>query len=176
MYLGDGSIARHPRTYKLRIVQDSRYRNSIQEIRQTMAAVRDCEVDRVRTVDHEGCVEVYTYWGHWPCVFPQHGPGRKHQRGIRLAAWQAQIAADEPQELLRGLIHSDGCRVMNRVGQGKYCYPRYLFSNRSADIREIFHEACGAIGVRPTDPKPHEISVARRADVAILDAFVGPKT
>jgi hypothetical protein len=63
MYLGDGSIARHPRTYKLRIVQDARYLNSIKEIRRTMAAVRDCDVDRVRTVDHEGCVEVYAYWG-----------------------------------------------------------------------------------------------------------------
>jgi hypothetical protein len=176
MYLGDGSIAQHPRTYKLRIVQDARYPNSIQEIRRTMAAVRDCELDRVRTVDHQGWIEVYAYWRHWPCVFPQHGPGRKHQRRIRLATWQAHLAADEPQNLLRGLIHSDGWRVMNRVGKGKYCYPRYLFSNRSADIRQIFREACVAVGVRPTDPKPHEISIARRADVAILDAFVGPKT
>ena len=27
-------------------------------------------------------------WKHWPCLFPQHGPGRKHERKIRLEAWQ----------------------------------------------------------------------------------------
>jgi hypothetical protein len=37
MYLGDGSIARHPRAYKLRVVQDARYPNSIEEIRRAMA-------------------------------------------------------------------------------------------------------------------------------------------
>jgi hypothetical protein len=174
--LGDGSIARHPRAYKLRVVQDARYPNSIEEIRRAMATVRHCELDRIRTVQHVGCVEVYTYWKHWPCVFPQHGPGMKHQRRIELAAWQASIIAEQPTSLLRGLIHSDGCRVINRVGKGKYAYPRYLFSNRSEDIRRIFREACDSVGVRPTNPKPDEISVARRADVVALDSFVGPKT
>lgn len=176
MYLGDGSIARHPRAYKLRVVQDARYPNSIEEIRRAMATVRHCELDRIRTVQHVGCVEVYTYWRHWPCVFPQHGPGTKHLRRIELAAWQASIVAEQPASLLRGLIHSDGCRVINRVGKGKYAYPRYLFSNRSEDIRRIFREACDSVGVRPTNPKPDEISIARRVDVVALDSFVGPKT
>jgi hypothetical protein len=180
MYLGDGSIARHPRAYKLRVVQDARYPNSIEEIRRAMATVRHCELDRIRTVQHVGCVEVYTYWRHWPCVFPQHGLGAKHLRRIELAAWQASIvarAADEPSPRVDPfrLIHSDGCRVINRVGKGKYAYPRYLFSNRSEDIRRIFREACGSVGVRATNPKPDEISNARRADVVALDSFVGPK-
>jgi hypothetical protein len=76
MYLGDGSIARHPRAYKLRVVQDARYPNSIEEIRRAMATVRRCELDRIRTVPHVGCVEVYTSWRHWPCVFPQQVRGR----------------------------------------------------------------------------------------------------
>jgi hypothetical protein len=25
-------------------------------------------------------VEVSMYWKHWPCLIPQHGPGRKHLR------------------------------------------------------------------------------------------------
>jgi hypothetical protein len=107
-------------------------------------------------------------------VFPQHGPGTKHLRRIELAAWQASIVAEQPASLLRGLIHSDGCRVINRVGE--YAYPRYLFSNRSEDIRRIFREACDSVGVRPTNPKPDEISIARRVDVVTLDSFVGPKT
>jgi hypothetical protein len=176
IYLGDGSIARHPRAYKLRVVQDARYPNSIEEIRHAMATVRQCELDRVRTVHHVGCVEVYTYWKHWPCVFPQHGPGTKHQRKIELAAWQASIVAEQPRSLLRGLIHSDGCRVINRVGQRRYAYPRYFFSNRSEDILRSFREACGSVGDRPTNPKPDEISIVGRADVGALDSFVGPKS
>lgn len=176
IYLGDGSIARHPGAYKLRVVQDARYANSIEEIRRAMASVRHCELDRIRTAAHVGCVEVYTYWMHWPCVFPQHGPGMKHQRRIELAAWQASIISEQPTSLLRGLIHSDGCRVINRVGKGRYAYPRYLFSNRSEDIRRIFREACDSLGLRPTNTKPDEISIARRADVVALDSFVGPKT
>jgi hypothetical protein len=176
MYLGDGSIARHPRAYKLRVVQDARYPNSIEEIRRAMATVRHCELDRIRTVHHVGCVEVYTYWKHWPCVFPQHGPGAKHHRRIELAAWQASIVAEHPTSFLRGLIHSDGCRVINRIEKGKYTYPRYLFSNLSEDIRRIFREACDSVGVHPTNPKPDEISIARRMDVVALDSFVGPKT
>ena len=27
-----------------------------------------------------GCTEVSGYSKHWPCLFPQHGPGRKHER------------------------------------------------------------------------------------------------
>jgi hypothetical protein len=52
--------------------------------------------------------------------------------------------------------------------------PRYTFSNRSADIRRIFCEACDLFGVRWTEA-PWTIYVSRKADVARLDAFVGPK-
>jgi hypothetical protein len=76
IYLGDGSIARHPRAYKLRVVQDARYPNSIEEIRRAMGTVRHCELDRIRTVQHVGCVEVYTYWRHWPCFSPNTVRGR----------------------------------------------------------------------------------------------------
>jgi len=74
------------------------------------------------------------------------------------------------------LIHSDGCRVINRVGRGRYAHPRYLFSNQSEDIRRIFARHAIRSGVRPTNPKPDEISIARRADVVARDSFVGPKT
>src|SRR5262245_36213832 len=73
-------------------------------------------------------------WKHWPCLFPQHGPGRKHERPIVLADWQRQIVAEHPEPLLRGLFHSDGCRVTNwteRAVAGRrkrYVYPRYFFS------------------------------------------------
>jgi hypothetical protein len=64
--------------------------------------------------------------------------------------------------------------VLNRVAERSY--PRYHFSNRSDDIRAIFCEACDSVGVRWTRSSFKEISVARAADVAALDLFIGPKS
>jgi len=119
---------------------------------------------------------VCAYWLHWTCVFPQHGPGVKHRRTIRLEPWQQQIIGRYPRQLLRGLIHSDGCRVINRVQRRKYAYPRYFFTNTSTDILQIFCDTCDALGIRHRYTKPTTISVARRSDVAALDAFIGPKS
>jgi hypothetical protein len=77
--------------------------------------------------------------------------------------------------LLRGLIHSDGYRGTNRIEGGAYSYPRYMFSNRSADIRDIFVAACRRVGMRPTQCGGWQFSVARRDDVALMDTFIGPK-
>jgi hypothetical protein len=175
LYLGDGYIAGHPRVYKLRISLDARYRGIIFECRQAIASVRHCDVKRVRLASQVGCFDVYSYWKHWPCVFPQHGIGPKHRRPIVLAPWQVAIVRQHPRELLRGLIHSGGCRVINRVSKGRHQYPRYFFTNLSEDILQIFRDACDAIGVRHRNSKPNVISVARRESVAILDAFIGPK-
>jgi hypothetical protein len=48
-------------------------------------------------------------------VFPQVGPGPKHLRKIELAPWQWQLVERHPRELVKSLIHSDGCRAINRV-------------------------------------------------------------
>jgi len=117
-----------------------------------------------------------------PVAFPQHGPGPKHRREIRLAEWQRLIVHDEPQALLRGLIHSDGARCVNRFDTGlpsgrvaHYEYPRYFFSNLSSDIRGIFCDGCEQLGIKWTQSNHRNISVAHRASVAYLDSFVGPK-
>ena len=52
-----------------------------------------------------------------PAAVARTGP--KHLRPIRLESWQQEIVVAEPRVLLRGLIHSDGCRVMNRVTVGR---------------------------------------------------------
>ncbi len=79
-----------------------------------------------------------------------------------------------PRELLRGLIHSDGCRVLNRV-YGKD-YPRYFFTQVSDDIRRIFCEACQRVGIEYTRNDRRNVSITRASSVALLDSFVGPKT
>ncbi len=116
---------------------------------------------------------VNCYWKHWPCVFPQHGPGVKHRRCIQLATWQEEVVADEPGRFLRGLIHSDGSRDLNRVN-GK-AYPRYQFTNASEDILGIFTRACDHLGVRWRRSDYRTISIARRDDVVKLDGVIGPK-
>jgi hypothetical protein len=110
-------------------------------------------------------------------VFPQHGPGRKHERRIALTLWQQRIVDAHPDHLLRGLIHSDCCRTINRIRHPHktYEYVRYQFTNASADIRAIFCGACDALGIEWRRMKERDISVARRASVAKLDAFIGPK-
>jgi hypothetical protein len=109
----------------------------------------------------------------WPLFFPQHGPGRKHERTIELAPWQQEIVDQHPREFLRGLIHSDGCRVLNRVNGTDY--PRYFFSQVSDDIRRIFCETCDRLGIRWRQNRWNSISIARAPSVALMDSFIGPK-
>lgn len=126
-----------------------------------------------------GCTAVGSYSRSWPCLFPQHGPGPKHTREIRLTDWQIEHCERSPRMLLRGLIHSDGCRCINRVKRnagGTYEYPRYMFSNKSDDILLIFGAACERVGVQYRWCRDDLLSVARRADVELLDTFVGPKS
>lgn len=130
----------------------------------------------------EGCTRVAMYSLHWPCLSPQHGPGKKHERPIALAAWQEAIALDQhPAEFVRGLTHSDGSRFVNRVvrqlvrGPKTYEYTRYMFSNQSADIRDLFQAACFRLGIDSRPNNWNSISVARREAVALLDSYVGPK-
>lgn len=122
-------------------------------------------------------VQVDMWSKHWPCLFPQHGPGMKHTRPIFLADWQQAIVDEHHEEFLRGLIHSDGCHHINRVWHGDkaYEYSRYHFTNASADIRALFCASCDALGIAWRRMNARNISVARREAVAALDEFVGPK-
>jgi hypothetical protein len=175
LYLGDGCISAHHRgVFRLRITLDTRYPRIIRECRDAVAAVIGKPTGLVSKV---GCVDVSSWSKQWPCLLPQHGPGRKHERAIELVEWQRPIVDSHPQELIRGLIHSDGWRGTNRVTVGgkSYAYPRYQFSNVSDDIREIFCDVCDALGVEWRRMNVKNISVAKRASVARLDEFVGPK-
>lgn len=181
LYLGDGCLSEHPRdVFKLRVVLDERYLNIIGDCIEAIEST--AEGLNVGLIQYQGCLEVNSYWKHWPCLFPQHAPGRKHERDIRLLAWQQAIVDRHPDALLRGLIHSDGWRGNNPVmrhvaGRSKaYSYPRYQFTNESADIKRIFCEACDRLDVSWRRMNRKTISIARRSDVEKLDLFIGPKT
>lgn len=174
LYLGDGCLSGDEKdVYRLRVVLDVRYPMIVAEC---AAAMSEVLPNKVGLINNPGCVAVNAYSKHWPCLFPQHGPGPKHLRPIVLRPWQEEIALDDHPELfLRGLVHSDGYRGMNRI-KGGYAYPRYLFDNRSDDIRALFLEGCRRVGVHAGQSNRWTISVARKADVALMDTFIGPKT
>ena len=171
LYLGDGCIASHPRSvFRLRIVCADAYPELIRHCKSAMAEVLPNKVGLSRK---QGCTEVASYSKHWPCLFPQHGPGKKHERKIELTRWQQELVDRDPRPLVRGLLHSDGCRVLNWVNGT--AYPRYHFSNVSADIRGIFGRACDQLGIEWRANNRWSLSVARRGSVALLDEFVGSK-
>lgn len=176
LYLGDGCIATHPRTYRLRITLDSRYPGIVDECcRAMMAVLPNNRLARIRRADN--AVDVTMYSCHWPCLFPQHGPGRKHEREIRLAPWQRKIVGAESRAFLRGLIHSDGCRYVARErGPNRdYEWPRYGFSNLSPEIRKLFCDACDRLDIQWCQGNSRNVHINRRSSVEAMDRFVGPK-
>ncbi len=176
LYLGDGYICRTGRSYRLRIAMDTRYPGIIEEARRAVEAVLRPNKGSVQQFADKNMVEVHGYSNSLPILFPQHGPGPKHRRPIQLGSWQESIVSEHPKLFLRGLIHSDGCRVTNRVWKGKYAYPRYFFSQVSSDIMILFCRTCRQLGVEYWFNGPRSVSIARRASVARVDEFVGPKT
>lgn len=171
LYLGDGMLTRARRdVWRLRISLDTKYPVIIARAK---AAISDVAAHTAGETARQGCVELYSNWKHWRCLFPQHGPGPKHERPIKLESWQASLVSRHPDEFLAGLIHSDGCRCVNRV-KG-YRYPRYFFSNSSPDIRALFVTTCALVAVDCRPAGHRNLSVARRRSVEILDRLVGPK-
>lgn len=184
LYLGDGCISAAPRgVHALRIACADAWPGLIDACAEAVRLVRPA--NKVMRVRAAGCQYVTSYSKHWPCLFPQHGPGKKHERDIVLAPWQREIVDAHPWEFVRGLVHSDGCRTMNwttrTVGgvRKRYEYPRYWFTNVSDDIRRLYTDTLDALGVEWKDcaraGRRYNVSVARRASVALMDAHVGPK-
>jgi hypothetical protein len=174
LYLGDGYLVTTARVPVLRVFCANVWPGLINECERAMRSVIARSVQRVQKT---GCIAVQSYSAHWPCLLPQHGPGKKHNRPIQLAEWQNPIVDDHPGELLRGLFHSDGCRVTNRIRHGEklYTYPRYNFTNESREIMAICQMSLDRLGIAWRMCRANSLSVARRDDVARLDGFVGPK-
>ncbi|MFJ2905159.1 MULTISPECIES: helix-turn-helix domain-containing protein [unclassified Streptomyces] len=183
LYLGDGHIISKPKQHHLSIFCNAAQTGLVAAAEDAMHKVMPLPNSSRRR--RAGCVEVKSYTKHWTCMFPQHGPGKKHERTIALEAWQQDIVDAHPWAFLRGLIHSDGCRITNwttRTIAGelkRYEYPRYFFTNVSADIRRLCTDTLDRVGVEWTqctrNGTPFNISVARKASVALMDLYVGAK-
>jgi hypothetical protein len=174
LYLGDGHLVMSTKVPVLRIYCTATWPGLIDACREAMLRVLP---NKVHQVSRSGCVAVQSYSNHWPCFFPQHGPGKKHERAIKLADWQEEVICDVPGHFLRGLFHSDGCRVTNRVKRNgkEYAYPRYNFANESADIMGLCQRSLDRLEIGWRMCRPNQLSVARRDAVTALDRHVGPK-
>jgi hypothetical protein len=171
LYLGDGCISRARRVWKLRIVLDTKYPAIIDRCRAAIDLLMPGQHTGI--VQRKGCVEVWLCSKHWPCLFPQHGPGKKHTRLIRLEPWQQVLVDLATEEFILGLIHSDGCRVVaNDRGVTSI---RYHFTNMSEDILGLFTAALDAVGIPWTRSSKKIVSIYRKAATAHLDEFIGPK-
>lgn len=134
-------------------------------------------------VQRKGCVNVSVYSCHLPCLFPQHGPGKKHERPIVLEPWQRNLVAAAPWAFIRGCIRTDGCAFINRTDIHRaepYEYLSYEFSNMSKDIVDLFLEACDRVGVftrANCNPRGRwSVRINRRDSVAAMLEHVGLKT
>lgn len=178
-YLGDGCLSRSRTVHALRVSCDRAYPGIVRDVSLAIEGVRTGA--RVLHVNAPGVVVVQSYWKHWPCLFPQHGPGRKHERRLGRQDWQWALVEDHPADFLRGLFHSDGCRANNwarrRVaGELKrYDYPRWQFTNSSEEIRGWCCDALDLVGVPWRRSNQKTVSVSTRAAVARLDELVGLK-
>lgn len=174
LYLGDGTVSKIPKTYKLRVFLDSRYPNIINGCAQAMQTI--LPTNKIGIIKQKGnWFVVQCHSNDLPDLFPQHGPGMKHLRKIQLEEWQQEIVDRYPLEFFKGLYHSDGTRSQNIV-KGKD-YRRYTFTNMSEDIRQMFIHACELLGLHwTTKTSKRDIMISRREDVAYLDSLIGPKS
>lgn len=178
-HLGDGAAMRKKGIHFLSIACADAWPGLMDECE---ASIRDVMPhNSVFRVPRQGMHEVKACSKHWTCLFPQHGPGHKHERRIALEPWQREIVAEFTREFIRGLIHSDGCRVYNvaiRTRKGKttrYYYSRYHFVNESPHIRDLFTQALDRLDIEWSYNRRNSVSIAKRESVRKLDAFVGPK-
>jgi hypothetical protein len=176
LYLGDGCISTGPRTERLRIALDTKYPGIITELAALLT--RCFPHNSVGATDKKGeaCVAVWVYSQHLSCLFPQHGPGKKHERTIGLESWQWRLVEKAPWPLLRGLIRSDGCAFINRTGP--YEYLSYDFANLSKDVIDIFTTTCDLVGVEYRVTRycrRWSVRINRRGSVALMEGHVGLK-
>ena len=180
-YLGDGHVSRAGRTQRLRISLDAAYPLVVADLIHLLR--RSFPANRVGLVHADGGATVVAsvYSTHLSCLFPQHGPGRKHERVLPMETWQWEVVERHPADFLRGLLHSDGARVANwatRMVAGerrRYDYPRWQFVNHSEQILGWCCDALDLVDVPWRRSGRWTVSVSTRAGVARLDELVGPK-
>ncbi len=172
LYLGDGYVCSAGRVHRLRMSLDAKYPGIVSDARRLLVRCFPSNSVGVATADAGSTVVLSVYSAHLVCLFPQHGPGKKHERRILLEPWQVAELERFPWSFIRGCIRSDGCVFVNRTGP--YEYLSYDFFNLSGDIRALFMRACDLVDVRYCD-HTKRVRINRRPSVARMQAYVGHK-
>lgn len=163
-YLGDGYIDKQARTYRLRIFQNSEYQEVIENYVVALTGIFSYNKVGVYPAHKGKYKTLCVYNKYLPDMFPQHGPGRKHNRDIKLKGWQKEIVVRHPQAFLKGLLDSDGSRYTDRG------YTMYSFSNVSKDIKKIFCWVCDMLELEYTKSSV-QIFIRKREHVDKIDAL-----
>lgn len=178
LYLGDGSISRHPRTHRLGIILDDKYPDIINDTRELLERSFPENDVHIGPGSKGKCSAVSVYSTHLVCLFPQHGPGPKHKRRILLEPWQQEVLEAAPWSFLRGCIRSDGSVFVNRTGA--YEYLSYDFANSSDDIAHLFTKTCEGLGLRPRATKGAHggwrVRINRRDSVELMREHISLKS
>jgi hypothetical protein len=180
MYLGDGYISRGARTFRLRITLDLKYPVLIHDAERLLTRCFPCNRVDVVTGGLKGeCADVSVYSTHLPCLLPQHGAGKKHERAIALEPWQASLLGLAPWPFVKACIRTDGCCFINR--HGRYEDLCYGFANKSGDIVRLFTQACAKAGVTTrtnfnATRAVWDVRINQRPSVALMLEHVGRKT
>jgi hypothetical protein len=100
-----GCVSRDRRVWRLRIVLDMKYPTIIGRCPEAINMLMSEQ--HAAIVQARECVDVTLYSKRWPCLLPQHGPGRKHTRLIRLEPWeQARVNHATEVGLFTGALDS----------------------------------------------------------------------
>src|SRR3954451_15673597 len=92
-YLGDGWVSSKG---QLVIVCDTLYPEIIEECSGAIVLTSLRRHVGIHPHREFRCVRVTCSWQGWFAAFPQHGPGRKHDRPIVLEPWQQAIVEAHP--------------------------------------------------------------------------------
>ena len=163
LYLGDGCISQLPRTQKLEIALDSKYKKMndyvmfvFEKLFNKPPYVLDFSNFEKSRKTYKNMINVIYYNCNLGYIFPHLGPLQKHLRKIELQEWQKSIII--PKEFIRGLIYSDGSFYYDSFNQ-KYFYN---FSNLSEDISKLFSGYLNILNIA------HNTNIKRHTDIQIL--------
>jgi len=171
LYLGDGCIYTHPRTYRLRI-----FLNSIKDKEVIDVATKSLRIlfpkNKISNYKQlkADCVEVSVYNKHLVEYFPQHGKGIKSGRDVSLTSEQSWVMTPQyVKYLICGLLDSDGCRYLydNRSN--------WQLTNKSEDIINTFCEGLDILDIFHTKQQKscgsYNVFIRRRNTVEQIDSI-----
>lgn len=171
LYLGDGYINKMKRTYRLRVFLDSRQDLVIEECVKNMEKLFPSNKVNILKTKHNFVI-ITLYSNYLPIIFPQHGPKQKCERNIELEDFQKKIIIKK--DFMKGLFHSDGSFYL-----AKNEYPRYLFTNKSKQILDMFADCLIEQDIIPKIRKRkndiYDIQIQNIKDVKKLYEILGEK-